>query len=121
MPNKKHILIVEDSESIMSFLEIILKSEGYSAHKASNATDGLNILQKKKIDLITLDLGLPDMDGTEMLEKIRDISPYKPVIVLSVRNNSITKKIAATLGVKHYITKPFEADEILEAVATELA
>ena len=121
MPKKKHILIVEDSESIRSFLEIILKAEGYSVYKSGNATDGLNILQKKKIDLVTLDLGLPDMDGTEMLEKIRALYSKKPVIVLSVRDNIITKKMATMLGVEHYITKPFEADELLEAVASELA
>jgi len=121
MPKNKHILIVEDSQGIRSFLNVILKSQGYIVHMVGNATDGLKILQNKKIDLVTLDLGLPDMDGTEMLEKIREDYPKKPVVILSVRNNAITKKIASTLQVDHYIVKPFEASEILDAVASELS
>lgn len=113
---KKRILIVDDEKSIRSFLKIIFRSEGHTVYEAENAKEGLDVLENKKIDLVTLDLGLPDIDGMQMLDLIREKHPQLPVVILSVRDNAITKKMAATLDVHHYIVKPFDADEILQVI-----
>ncbi|MDB2414812.1 response regulator [Rickettsiales bacterium] len=111
----KRILIVDDEKNIRSFLKIMFRSEGYVVNEAENAKEGLNILEYNNIELITLDLGLPDIDGMQMLDIIREKYPKLPVIILSVRDNILAKKIATRMDVNNYIVKPFDAGEVLEA------
>lgn len=120
MHEEKHILVVDDTASIRSLLSILLQSEGYVVHQAATAMQGLDLLRSQPIDMVTLDLGLPDMDGLDMLESMKQTRPDLPVTILSVRNDTLTKKTAFALGVEHYLTKPFEIQEVLEVVHDSL-
>lgn len=121
MHKEKHIVIVDDAESIRSFLGIILESEGYVTHEAATAAEGFAALHELRVDMLTLDLGLPDMDGLAMLKQVKREYPELPVVVISVRNDGASQKAAQALGAEHYLTKPFEAYDVLEIVHDTLS
>ncbi len=116
MSKRKNILVVDDDQGIRSLLSIILISEGYGVTEAANGKQALKKADNESIDMMTLDLGLPDMDGLDVLERIKRDRPDLPVAIVSVRNDHTTIKKAQALGAEHYITKPFESYELLEAV-----
>lgn len=116
MQEEKHILVVDDADGIRAFLSILLQSEGYTVHEAATALEGMETIRTQPVDMVTLDLGLPDMDGLEVLKNVKQEAPGIPVAVLSVRNDSQTRKTAHDLGAEHYLSKPFEAQEVLEVV-----
>lgn len=112
--NKK-ILIVEDDDSIVYVLETLLQSNGYDTIVANTGKEAL--LEVHKVDLILLDLGLPDMEGEDVLKKIRGIY-QKPVLVLSARSKEDQKVKAFENGADDYITKPFGNSELLARIQT---
>lgn len=116
MGEHKHILVVDDDRGIRSLLNIILTSEGYDVTEAANAAQALKKTDDESIDMITLDLGLPDMDGLDVLERIKHDHPDLPVAILSVRNDPVTIKKALEFTEVHYIAKPFESYEILNTI-----
>lgn len=121
MHKEKHIVIIDDAEGIRSFLSLILEAEGYVVHQASSAEKGLEIIHNQPIDMVTLDLGLPGMDGTEMLEIVKQDYPELPVAVISVRDDLLTKQMVRTLGADYYLAKPFEANDVLDVVNETLS
>lgn len=109
------ILVVEDDSQIRNFIKYTLEKEGYQLYTASNAQNSLNIVVSEKIDLIILDLGLPDFDGMEVIKKVREWSEI-PIIVVSARDQDKEKVHALDTGADDYITKPFSATELLARI-----
>jgi len=116
---KPCILIIDDEPQIRHFLRISLKTEGYELLEAVNGETGLGLCARHSPDLVILDLGLPDMDGSEVLVGLREWSSA-PVIILSVRDRELEKVKALDLGANDYVTKPFGIDELLARVRTQL-
>lgn len=119
MTNKQTILIIEDEKNIGNFIETIVISNQYKALRASNGMSGLSLCTSHRPDLILLDLGLPDIDGMEVLQRIRGFSNV-PVIVISARTQEREKVAALDSGADDYITKPFGSEELLARIRTAL-
>lgn len=116
---KPCILIIDDEPQIRHFLRISLKTDGYELLEAENGETGLALCARRSPNLVILDLGLPDMDGSDVLAALREWSPV-PVIILSVRDRELEKVKALDLGANDYVTKPFGVDELLARVRTQL-
>ncbi|MFL1465739.1 response regulator [Marinobacter sp. HN1S83] len=117
--DKPCILIIDDESQIRHFLRISLKTEGYELLEAENGESGLVQCARNSPDLVILDLGLPDMDGSDVLAALREWSEV-PVIILSVRDRELEKVKALDLGANDFVTKPFGVDELLARVRTQL-
>ena len=115
----KKILVVEDEKSISHFISTVLNSHGYEAIQARSGAEALSIISSHCPDLVILDLGLPDMDGMEILRSIRSWSSL-PVVVVSARSHEQDKVDALDLGADDYLTKPFGTDELLARVRTAI-
>lgn len=111
----ERILVVEDDCQIRNFIKYIIEKEGYKLFNACNGENALSIIVSEKIDLIILDLGLPDFDGIKIIEKIREWSEV-PIIVVSARDQDKDKVLALDTGADDYITKPFSASELLARI-----
>jgi two-component system KDP operon response regulator KdpE len=109
------ILVIDDEVSIRRLLRVILEGAGHDIECADDASHGLHALALQKPDLVILDLGLPDLDGLEALRRLREWSRV-PVLVLSARANSTDKVKALDLGADDYLTKPFDAPELLSRI-----
>lgn len=112
------ILIVDDELSIRRFLQAILEEE-FSLHLAEGGHAALSAAAATKPDLIILDLGLPDLDGIEVIKRIREWSPV-PIIVLSVREREDDKVAALDAGADDYLTKPFGVSELKARIRAAL-
>ncbi len=106
------ILIVDDEKTIRRFLKATLISHGYNVFEATNAKEALEYAVSSHPDAIILDLGLPDMDGIEVTRQIRKRAKT-PIIILSVREDETDKIAALDAGADDYLTKPFNAGEML--------
>ena len=106
------ILLVDDELSIQRTLSPLLRSRGYDVEVAGNGADALKSAGEHPPDLIVLDLGLPDLEGSEVCRRIR-LSAAMPIIVLSARANEADKVAALDLGADDYLTKPFGIGELL--------
>jgi len=119
MKHKLLILLVEDEAGISNFISTVLTSNDYNVIQAEKGKDAIALAASHSPDLILLDLGLPDMDGTQVLEKIRSWSNI-PIIVVSARGHEREKVEALDLGADDYITKPFGISELLARIRTEV-
>jgi two-component system, OmpR family, KDP operon response regulator KdpE len=106
------VLIVEDDGALAGALAIMLRSRGDKPVVARSGMEALDLLAAVNTDIVILDLGLPDMDGASVLEKLRAWSAV-PVVVLSARHDAAQKVRALDLGANDYVTKPFNVDELL--------
>lgn len=113
------ILIIEDDRSIQNLLKVALKTHGYTCSIAPNGLSGISAFLSGRPSLVLLDLGLPDIDGTEVLKHIRDDSDV-PVIILSARGEEEEKVSALDMGSDDYITKPFYVNELLARIRVAL-
>lgn len=113
------ILIVEDDPQIRSFIGYSLKREGFPYMATGTAQGALSILVSEQIDLMLLDLGLPDFDGMEVIRKIREWSEM-PIIVVSARDQDKEKAAALDKGADDYLTKPFSATELMARIRVGL-
>lgn len=109
---ESEILVIEDEPEIRKFLKAVLTNHAYKATFAETATEGLKLASTHPPELVILDLGLPDMDGLEVIKRIREWSSL-PIIVLSARGQEQDKVDALELGADDYLTKPFGAAELL--------
>ena len=109
------ILVIDDEPQIRKFLRISLASQGYKVLEAGTGDDGLTQAALNKPDLLVLDLGLPDMDGQDVLSQFREWSAV-PVLVLSVRASEGEKVRALDAGANDYVTKPFGIQEFLARI-----
>lgn len=105
------ILVIDDEKSMRRLLEISLGSEGYSVYLAESGSDGILKFDSVRPDLVILDLGLPDMDGIEVLSKIRERS-HVPFIVLTVKGSDSDKVQLLDAGADDFMTKPFSVKEL---------
>ncbi len=111
----KHILLIEDDSKIVNFLSLALKAKGYSLSVATTGQEGIVCFCTQNPDIIMLDLGLPDMDGTSIIEEIRKVSQI-PILVVSAREQEEDKIVALDAGANDYVTKPFNTGELLARV-----
>ncbi len=116
---KSLVLIIEDEEAISNFMTAILQATDHHVIKANKGREGISMAASYSPDVILLDLGLPDMDGVEVLKNIREWSKI-PVIVVSARGNEREKVEALDLGADDYIVKPFGTSELLARIRTAL-
>jgi two-component system KDP operon response regulator KdpE len=117
MNNKLVILLVEDELAISNFISTILTHNNYNVIKADKGNEAIKLTASHCPDLILLDLGLPDMDGIEVLKSIREWSGI-PIIVVSARGHEREKVEALDLGADDYIMKPFGTSELLARIRT---
>lgn len=113
------ILIVEDEEAISNFISAVLASNNYNLLKTKKGKEAISMIAGYSPDLVLLDLGLPDIDGTEVIKSIREWTNV-PIIVVSARGNEREKVKALDLGADDYITKPFGTSELLARIRTEI-
>ena len=117
MYQKISVLIIEDEKSICDFIGKTLDSHEYKVTAANNGKDGLALITSSLPDLVLLDLGLPDMDGMDIIRKTREWSSL-PIIVISARTQEKEKVQALDAGADDYITKPFGTFELLARIRT---
>jgi DNA-binding response OmpR family regulator len=118
MPNE-NILLVDDEKGIIDFSTLYLAEEGFHVFSAASGAETLDILKKQKIDLIVLDIMLPDVEGTELCLSIRKMTDC-PIIFASCKSNDIDKVIALGAGGDDYLTKPFSGLELVARVKAHL-
>ena len=115
MALRERILIVEDEASIQKMLRTVLSANGYEVIEALTGAEALSMVTSHCPDVILLDLGLPDMDGNDLLKSLREWTAT-PVIVVSARTQEMDKVAAIDLGADDYITKPFGTSELLARI-----
>jgi two-component system KDP operon response regulator KdpE len=109
------ILLVDDEPSIQRAVVPLLRSRGYDVDAATTGADALRTFTARPADLVVLDLGLPDLEGTEVCRRVRAESAV-PIIILSARGNEADKVAALDLGADDYVTKPFGPEELLARI-----
>ena len=119
MNTKITVLLIEDDKSISGFITTSLESNGYRVTSALSGREGLSLSASLCPDVILLDLGLPDIDGCEILKQLRSWSSV-PIIVISARSKEQDKVCALDLGADDYITKPFGTAELMARIRTSL-
>ena len=119
MVQKLSVLVIEDEKSICDFIAKTLNASDYKAVTAGSGKEGLAILTSALPDLVLLDLGLPDMDGIDIIKQTREWSSL-PIIVISARVQDREKVAALDAGADDYITKPFGTDELLARIRTAI-
>jgi DNA-binding response OmpR family regulator len=110
------ILVVDDEEMLRKLLFKILDKEGYNVLLASSGREALDILSRERVDLIVTDVKMPEMDGFELLKKVKEKYPRIGVIVMTAFGDAYTVRDALLLGADEYITKPFKSFEIVMVV-----
>lgn len=119
MNTRASIIIIEDEKNICNFIETVLTPQNYQVTCAYTGTDGLKLINTHKPDVVLLDLGLPDMDGLEIIQEVRAYSSV-PIIVISARTMERSKVAALDMGADDYLTKPFGTAELLARIRTAL-
>lgn len=116
---KEKILIVEDEKEISDLIEIYLTNEGYSVLKAYNGVEALKIIETELVQLIILDIMMPEMDGLEVCRRVRKDSNI-PILMLSAKSEDMDKIMGLTTGADDYLTKPFNPLELIARVKSQL-
>ncbi len=116
---KPLVLVIEDEQTILNFISAILASNGFRVLKARAGKEGLLLHAAQSPDVVLLDLGLPDMDGMEVLKDIR-AHLKTPVVIVSARDQEREKVLALDLGADDYIVKPFGTGELLARIRTAI-
>jgi two-component system KDP operon response regulator KdpE len=106
------LLVVEDDDQLRKALALTLRARGYDVRTAANGADAIAAVNATRLDAVILDLGLPDIDGVEVIERVR-VSSSVPIVVLSARRDQSDKVSALDAGADDYLTKPFGIEELL--------
>lgn len=114
-----HIVLIEDEMQIRKFLRMTLESEGMRVIEAINGKQGLVEISARQPDLVLLDLGLPDMDGVDVVQQLRTWSSV-PIVILSARSDELQKVRALDAGADDYLTKPFGVPELMARIRVHL-
>jgi two-component system KDP operon response regulator KdpE len=114
------LLIVDDEPAIRRFLKSALSAQGYRVEEAVDAETALDFLKHNPVDLLVLDLGLPGLDGLEVLRRLRAQGVAMPVIILSSRDDEAGKVAALDLGADDYVSKPFGVEELSARIRVAL-
>ena len=113
------VLIVDDDSNICDLIELYLQKEGYKVYKAYNGAEAIKIFKDKMIDVIVLDIMMPQMDGYETLKEIRKTSAI-PVVMLTAKGETFDRVLGLELGADDYIVKPFEPKELVARIRAVL-
>jgi DNA-binding response OmpR family regulator len=116
----EHLLIIEDDDTIATNLVRAFGAVGYVSARASSGGEALEHLDDNRVDLVLLDLGLPDMDGVDVCREIRARDAFLPVIMLTARQEEIDTVVGLDAGAVDYITKPFRLAELLARIRVQL-
>ncbi|MFP8642351.1 response regulator transcription factor [Priestia aryabhattai] len=116
---KDRILIIDDDEQIRNLIAIYLENEGFETLKVSNAVSGLALLEEEEVDLIILDIMMPQMNGIDAAFKIRE-EKNMPIIMLSAKSEDMDKISGLTAGADDYLTKPFNPLELIARVKSQI-
>jgi two-component system KDP operon response regulator KdpE len=119
MTHRARILLVDDEVAIQRSVGPLLRARGYDVEVAGTGADALRLFAERPADLIVLDLGLPDLEGTEVCRRVRAQSAV-PIVVLSARGAEADKVNALDLGADDYVTKPFGPEELLARIRVAL-
>jgi two-component system, OmpR family, KDP operon response regulator KdpE len=119
MNKRTTILIVDDEPAIRRFLRTSLTAQDFAVVEADNGAAALAAMEQEKPDLVVLDLGLPDIDGVEVIRRIR-VKSGLPIVILSVRDDERGKVEALDLGADDYVVKPFGMEELIARIRTAL-
>lgn len=119
METRSKIAVIEDEPNICSFIETILGAYGYESRSALTGAGGLELIASFRPDAVLLDLGLPDIDGLEIIRRVRQ-RDMVPIIVISARTQEKSKVIALDAGADDYLTKPFGSSELMARIRTAL-
>jgi DNA-binding response OmpR family regulator len=114
------VLVVEDEARIASFLIRGLRAQGYAVDHVATGEEALRAARDPELDLMILDLGLPDIDGTEVLRRLRDAGSRLPIVVLTARGDVTDRVEGLDLGADDYLTKPFAFDELLARIRARI-
>jgi DNA-binding response OmpR family regulator len=117
--SEARVLVIEDDEDIWSALEILLRRASYQPFRAADGVEGIQVFEKQRPDLVILDIGLPQLDGWSVLERIRHVSDA-PVMVLTARGLESDKVRGLLGGADDYLTKPFSNGELVARVGALL-
>lgn len=115
----ENILIVDDEKEIADLIEVYLKNEGFTVYKFYTGKEALECIESKNLDMAILDIMLPDIDGFQICQKIRE-KYYYPIIMLTAKVEDIDKIMGLTIGADDYIAKPFNPLEVVARVKTQL-
>ncbi len=115
----ERVLIVDDEREIADLIEVYLRNDGYTVYKFYNGRDALACIETTDLDLVILDVMLPDIDGFRICRKIREKYFY-PVIMLTAKGEDVDKIMGLSIGADDYITKPFNPLEVAARVKTQL-
>jgi DNA-binding response OmpR family regulator len=113
------ILVVDDDNNICDLIEIYLQKEGYKVYKAHNGKEALKVFGEKQIDIIVLDVMMPQMDGYEVLKELRKNSQI-PVLMLTAKGETFDRVLGLELGADDYMVKPFEPKELIARIRAVL-
>ena len=120
MTEKRAVLVVEDEHAISNFICRALSANDYKPIPATSGKEGLSLFFSHSPDLVLLDLGLPDMDGLEVLHQLNTLPNEVPVIIISARDRESEKVKALDMGADDYVVKPFGVSELLARIRTTL-
>src|SRR5919206_2935622 len=119
MSSAPHILVIDDEPQIQRAIRTILTEKQFKVTTASRGEEGLTLAAANEPDLVILDLGLPDMGGVEVCQRLREWTQL-PIIILSVRDSERDKVSALDMGADDYLTKPFGIEELLARIRVAL-
>ncbi len=110
------LLIVDDHQGIRVLLEEVFNKEGYLVHLATNGAEAIRIAKNKELDCVLLDMKIPDMNGLEIIKKLKEIKLNVPIIMMSAFSEHHVIQQALDCGASHFFTKPFNIHEVIVGV-----
>jgi len=114
----KCILVVDDSETVRQVLQLTLSKVGFEVIEAEDGVDALSKLSGQPVDMIVTDLNMPNMDGLELIKKVRESGDYRftPIVMLTTESSEEKKKAGREAGASGWIVKPFKPEQLLKVV-----
>lgn len=114
----KCILVVDDSETVRQVLQLTLSKAGFKVVEAEDGVDALNKLSAQPVDMVVTDLNMPNMDGLELIKKVRGTGEYRftPIVMLTTESSEEKKKAGREAGASGWIVKPFKPEQLLKVV-----
>lgn len=116
----RRLLLIDDDEMMLRTLQELLHSEGFQVFSTADGPQGITIFKERHPDLVLLDLGLPSMNGLEVLRKIRDINSQARIVVITGHDSDESAQVALRNGALSYLTKPVEPGALLQLLNSQL-